>query len=431
MLAFNNGMRFRSEAEDWTNDHKREWIIRRLRLVARRAARDTRYYRELFARVGFDPKADFDYADFARLPVLEREHVQAAGRTILRNAVPSDQLRKDATGGSTGTPTEIWTGPEERGWRESGTEYYMRRIGLPAGSRIALLWGHNLDPVQRHGWRDWMHDWVNNIRWFDCFRLSPAVLKQYHRELQRWQPQCVVAYASALATLAEEVAEHGERPTYPTRCFVTGGEKLMARERAMIEDVFGRSVHERYGSRDVALVGFQSNLARGLDYEVDWSNVLVEPETEERDAPILVTKLHADAMPMLRYRIGDIGRFSEASRPGAPAFTLHDVVGRDTDRIWLPNGQWVHGIEFPHLMKDHPVREFQVVQRADFSVEIRVVPRNHFSDDNREAILQTMKSNLVGVPLKLLTVDEISRTKSNKRRFVITEVSPHTRESTP
>jgi phenylacetate-CoA ligase len=431
MLAFNAGIRFRSDTAQWTSERKRECILAQLRLAVRRAARETRYYRELFIRVAFDPSADFDFDDFARLPVLERSDVQAAGTSLLSRAVRSDHVRKDATGGSTGTPTEIWTGPEERGWCESGSEYFMRRIGLPAGSRIALLWGHHLDPVQRRGLRDWLHDWADNVRWLDCFRLSPSVLEHYHRELQRWRPQCVVAYASALASLAEHIAGQRRRPAYPTRCFVTGAEKLMADERAIVEEVFGRRVYERYGSRDVGLIAFQTDVANGLDYEVDWSNVLIEPETEEANASILVTKLHADAMPMLRYRIGDIGRFPDGSRPGQPALTLHDIVGRDTDRIWLPNGTWLHGIEFPHLMKDHPVREFQVIQRSDLSVEIKVVPRTPFSDESRDGILHVMKANLSGVPLKLVVVDEIPRSKANKRRPVISEVMSRAREGVP
>src|SRR5688572_4680652 len=72
LLAFNDGMRFRRETARWAAEQKREWILRRLRLTARRAAREAPYYRELFARVGFDPDTDFDFADFARLPVLER-----------------------------------------------------------------------------------------------------------------------------------------------------------------------------------------------------------------------------------------------------------------------------------------------------------------------------------------------------------------------
>jgi phenylacetate-CoA ligase len=181
----------------------------------------------------------------------------------------------------------------------------------------------------------------------------------------------------------------------------------------------------------VGLIGFQTDPAQTLDYELDWSNVLVEPETDEAASPILVTKLHADAMPMLRYRVGDIGRFPDGSKPGLPALTLHEVVGRETDRIWLPGGKWMSGLGFPHLMKDFPVRDFQVLQRNDLAVEIRIVPRSHFGDESRSAILEMVRANLAGVPVELLLVDDISRSKSNKRRPVISEVSPRSREDAP
>src|SRR5262245_35428764 len=108
---FFEGMRFRREAAAWSLDRKREWILQRLRFAVRRAYRETVYYRELFDRTGFDPLADFSFEDFSRLPALGREDVRRAGRQLISGDVPPDRLRRDATGGSSGTPTEIWMGP--------------------------------------------------------------------------------------------------------------------------------------------------------------------------------------------------------------------------------------------------------------------------------------------------------------------------------
>lgn len=430
MLAFQEGMRFRATAASWSEDQKREWILRRLRYCIRRAWADTPYYRQLFARIGFDPRLDFGFNEFARLPVLERDHVHHADNTLLSASIPRAHLKHDATGGSTGQPTEVWLGPEERGWRESGSEYYMIRIGIPRGSRLGLLWGHHLDPVARDGFKDRLHDFMANTRWFDCLRLSPALLAQYHMDLQRWQPHCLVAYAGALGALAEEARDRRWRPHYPTRCFVTGAEKLLPQHRATIESVFARPVHERYGSRDVGLIGFQVAVERTLDFEVDWANVLVEPEGVGVDSAILVTKLHADGMPMIRYRIGDIGRFSRGSTPGHPAFILHGILGREVDRIWLHDGRWINGLQIPHLMKDYPVREFQLVQHADFSVEVRVVSRDGFTDDNARAIVSTLEANLPTIVVTLRVVEALSRTKSGKLRPVISELDRDRLETT-
>jgi phenylacetate-CoA ligase len=424
MRAFDEGMRFRRNAETWDLEKKQDWVLARLRFSVRRAYQDTQYYRELFDAVGFDPEADFSFDDFARLPVLEREDVGRAGSTLVSRTIPGTELKRDATGGSTGLPTVVWLGPEERGWREGATEYPMERISVPQGTSVGLLWGHHLDPVARQGLRDRFHDFESNMRWFDCFRLSPEILDRYHRQFERWRPACIVAYASGLASLADHVLANGYRPGYPTRCAVTGAEKLFAEQRARIEQAFGRPVHERYGSRDIGVMAFQFAPNRSHSYDVDWTNVLLEPETEAVEASILVTKLHGDGMPMLRYRIGDVARFPEDNHPGHPAFTLHEVLGRHTDRVWLRDGRWINGIQLPHLLKDHPVREFMLIQRPDYSVELRLVPGADFGETSRTGILQTICENLPGLPIQLIIVDEVPRSQANKWRPVMTEAAP-------
>jgi len=424
MNACRAGMRFRLGAALWSLDRRREWILERLRFAVRRAYRETVYYQALFDRIGFDPAADFGFEEFSRLPILGREDIAAAGRELVSWAVPSDQLHRDSTGGSTGKPTELWLGPEEKGWRESAIETFMQRLGAPAGTRVAFFWGHHLDPVKSDRLRDRWYSFATNVRWFDCFRLSPEVLDHCHTELKRWRPDCVIAYASALGELAEHLLRRGDSAPYPSRCLVTGGEKLLLHHRQAIETHFSRPVHERYGGRDVGPIGLQMEPARSLDYEIDWSNVLVEPETNEPDSSILITKLHADGMPMLRYRVGDLARFPNGSKPGQPAFKLHEVLGREVDRIWLPDGRWIHGLHMPHMMKDYPIREFRFIQRPDYSVQLKIVPRDVFQQEVCKAIRSTIAANLPGVDLSIEVVDEIPRTRANKQRPVVSEVDP-------
>lgn len=422
LRAYRAGMRFRRDSSSWGHERRQAWVLDRLRMVVRRAARETVYYREVFDQAGFDPETDFDFDDFAGLPTLEREHLSSRGESLVSSVCSPGELTKQATGGSTGEPTVVLQGPEERGWAESGIDFPLIWIGVPPGASTGLLWGHHLDPDARPTIGERLREFEANVRWFDCFRLSPDVLETYHRALDRWRPACIIAYASALATLAEHVLERGHRPEYPTRCFVTGAEKLLPGQRAQIEAAFGKPVHERYGSREVGPIAFQLRPRETLEFDVDWANVLVEPESEGQSAAILVTKLHADGMPILRYRIGDLGRFASGSAPGHPTFVLPEVMGREIDRIWLPSGQWVHPVEIPHLMKDYPVREFLFRQRADYSVEIQVAPRRGFGEESLQGILTTVTDNLPGIPVELVVVEAVSRTASNKLRPIISDV---------
>lgn len=125
---------------------------------------------------------------------------------------------------------------------------------------------------------------------------------------------------------------------------------------------------------------------------------------------------------MLRYRIGDIARFPEGSKPGHPAFVLHEIAGREASRLWLPDGRWVMSEELPHMLKDFPVKEYMCVQEEDYSVQIQIVARNGFSEDNKRQILDTMGVNLLGLDVTVLLVDEIPRTAANKWQTVVSRV---------
>lgn len=418
--AFNEGLRFRDETAAWNDEQRLRWTEGRLRSIVRQAYEETIFYRELFDANNIDVYADFTFDEFSRFPVLNREDIHEAAPKLLSSAVPPAQRRKDRTGGSTGVPTEIWLGPEERGWRDSGMEHFFETLGVPEGSRTALLWGHHLDPKASDSLRDRYQAFVSNIRWFDSSRLSPTVLDEYHQELERFKPACIIAYASPLGYLAEHILSRGYKPSYPTRCVITGAEKLWSRHRQLIEEAFGRPVHERYGSRDAGCLGVQLD-SNSPDYTLDWPLAMVEPELPQAESPILVTKLRADAMPMIRYRIGDFGRFPAGSKPGHPTFVLSEVLGREVDRLVMPDGRWVSGLQVPHLMKDFPVREFLCWQRQDYSVEIQIVPQNGFNENNRRQIEETLKANLPGLPITIELKESVVRTKSNKWRPVISE----------
>lgn len=417
--AYAEGLRFRAQSEAWAEDRKRAWVLGRLREVLRQAAEESAFYRDRFRECGFDPRASFDFAEFASIPPLTRADIHDSGPAMLQRSVRARDRQEMRTGGSTGRPVTILTGPRERGWRKSGSDWAMTRLGVPPGTRKALLWAHHLDPVASTSMRDRLKDFADNRRWFDCLRLSPETLGEHHSGLESYRPACLIAYSSALAELAEFLEQRGITPQYPTVCSVTGAEKLYAHQRALIERVFAVPVYERYGSRDVGDMAFET---RQRELVVDWPLVLVEPGGAGPFAPILVTKLQADAMPMIRYEIGDVARFPRGLSAGKPAFSLHEVGGRVVDRISMPGGQWVHGCIFPHLLKDYPIQDFQIHQHRDFSVRVRVVPRGEMEEGHVREIRKTLEANLPGTPISIETAVEIERPGASKWRPVTSDI---------
>jgi hypothetical protein len=79
------------------------------------------------------------------------------------------------------------------------------------------------------------------------------------------------------------------------------------------------------------------------------------------------------------------------------------------------------------MMKDHPVREWQVVQTHDTRVTVRLVPGVSFGEGNRAGILQALRANLDGLSVSLELCTALERTRANKVRAVVSEIEERRR----
>jgi phenylacetate-CoA ligase len=106
---------------------------------------------------------------------------------------------------------------------------------------------------------------------------------------------------------------------------------------------------------------------------------------------------------------------------------MDSIKGRVTDLIRLPDGTVLSGDYLSTIFDEFPdaVCSFQVLQKADYSIIISVVPNASF--EKLEDILMTVKTVLRHktyglVPVRFEKLDEIP-TDRGKTRFVISEVS--------
>jgi phenylacetate-CoA ligase len=161
--------------------------------------------------------------------------------------------------------------------------------------------------------------------------------------------------------------------------------------------------------------------------------VVREPDGRVRSAKpgesgeVAITDLHNLACPMIRYVTGDIAvqRDEAPCRCGRNLMRLGPIEGRVTETLRDGRGQPVGGLVFNILfgVLDHVARHFQVVQKTDGSVVMRVVPygSDRLPDRAVDAIQQFADKYLPGAPFRIEYVDEIPLTSAGKRRVVLIE----------
>ena len=95
------------DSQWWPRERLEALRVQRLRALLTHAASHVPYYRDLFARIGFDPAAMSSLTDLQRLPFLDKPLIRA--HTDALKADDARGLARFNTGGSSGVPLIFYT----------------------------------------------------------------------------------------------------------------------------------------------------------------------------------------------------------------------------------------------------------------------------------------------------------------------------------
>jgi phenylacetate-CoA ligase len=391
------------------------------------AGRNVPFYRRRFAEAGFDPAKVTSLDDLKRIPPLTKDDLRTQLDELITEGFDRSKLIHRATGGSTGVPVKLYTDEEAFAHWEASEVVADEMSGWRPGEPIALLWGANFEVSVSQNVMGRLRTLARNQLILNTFKLDEAILAGFHRQLTRFRPALLVGYTSALMAMADWFERSGTAPAYPTLSIINAAETLQAWQRERIEHVYGAPVFDRYGARDGGPMAMECEAHNGLHVNV--VDLVVEANGGEPGEPqeLLITNLNAYGMPLIRYEIGDLAVFSDrVCTCGRTTPLFERLVGRITDVIHLADGRLVPGELFPHLLKDYPIVEFQVVQHADRSLTIRAVQDRGYTPEHEAHIRRIVADHAGALPVRFEYVERIDRTRTGKLRPVVSEIQPGT-----
>jgi len=436
--AYESGLRRRRtlkylqqlEEQQWGSlEGVRELQWRQLLALVRHAEAHVPFYRERMRRAGLTARAINSPEDFRRLPPLTKADVRAHARELIADNISSRALHWSATGGSTGEPIRFAYDHNSYEWRVAVAARADRWAGWDWGERQFYIWGRALRPEPRLMLlKKRLHNRLLNMRVLSAFDFTDAVLKDYARQLNAFRPCVVVGYTNALYEFARFCKARGLNIWQPKGIIPTA-ERLYDYQRELLHQVFRAGVFDRYGCREVMNIAAECERHEGLHVCAD--HLYLELECDGRPAmpgelgEVLVTDLHNYAMPFIRYRNGDLA--VSAARPcscGRGLPLLACVEGRVLDMIVAPDGRYVPGEFFPHLLKDYPgIERYQIYQGPDYRVTVRIMPGPDFTRSHLEEIRRLITGQLgPSANVDVVLVDDIPRTEGGKLRVTISEV---------
>jgi phenylacetate-CoA ligase len=364
-----------------TRDEIVAYQNRHLRRLVHHAYRNVPYYRALFDERSIVPGQIRTVEDLQRVPITTKRDLQEVpARDVVARGLDPNRLLVHTTSGSSGEPLSIrHTGLEER----LGTAFRMRALrdfGLrPTDRRV------DIGLLRPHDARDWDLP-QRMLRSFGLYRKASVDCRiapdEIVSRLEALRPDVIAAFPGVLCRVASVVT--GGRPTtLRPRFVISGGEVLTPPMRRQIAEAFGVPIVEHYGTHELGTVAWQC-LKRG-GYHVSDDGVILEvlkdgsPARPGEVGEVVATRLHAFAMPFIRYRLGDLVTQGDAPCAcGSPFSTIFTVQGRMLDYFPLANGRLLHPYELVMIILERGtdwVGQYQLTQERPDRVVLRVVPR--------------------------------------------------------
>ena len=410
----------------------KQWQL--VRRTVNKSAREVPYYQESFLRIGWDFKnKDFSYEDFLNIPKVGKEQVRDYLSEFL-NPDYKGRNKKGSTSGSTGESLTLYYSIEHGSYSEAARWRAKAWWGIKPGSPHIAVWGRPYT-----GYKDRLSQQVKsylmNYLLFSAFDIRKDSIKKVWKKIYRFKPHIIYGYPSAIFLLAEYLGENNiPADNLGIKVVMITAESCSLEQRSAIERVFGCKTANEYGCSETG--GFVYECPQGnwhisteltfIEFLDKKGNSIRPGETGE----IYLTDLRNDCMPLIRYRVGDMGGPVSGICPCGRSLPLMNVsVAKESDFIRFADGKILSSEIFDYInlavMKTYPhsILKFRVTQKTEDLFEIEVVPGSGPVDRAEQLFEQLMKKQLGrNIKIHFKMVSSIEREPSGKLRYFISEI---------
>ncbi|TCK65759.1 phenylacetate--CoA ligase family protein [Curtobacterium sp. PhB136] len=392
----------------------------RIRELVDRAFVSHRFYRDLYASVGYEPGAIVTWDDYEALPVINKRALIDGGfGEDVEAMYPAGMLHSARTSGSSGLNMTIYQD-------DASVEYrhvlYMRHC--------ELMLRDTLQPTDwRYGIYFVAERYTSLLGDYPFVTVSQDVpVDILIRNLAEVRPRLVLTLPSALQRLAETRIDLQE---FGVQAVGTNSERSTKEERLHYSDTLGVPVLDEYSSEEMSLIAYECGERRYHLVE-DSGRFDVHGADEEGYGHLVGTSFGNASMPFIRYDQGDVVQIGQAGSQcpcGSRFRVLTSFRGREDEA--LADGQGtvaadaVLGLCDATLVDaEANVLQYQIVQTARDRVVLRAQPIDRALGLETRPVrkfVATLPSLFENVRMNVTVeqTDDFDRFASGKRRLII------------
>lgn len=295
------------------------------------------------------------------LPIISKEDFLSD--TVNFKSVKPPAHVPNHTGGSTGSPLTYLVDINcVSRTRAFDLYWWNQAFGYSFGDKVLTIGGSSIGNSKNMQLK--IYNYLQSKKFLEGGNISAEILDKNTSLICKGNYDIIYAYPSALMLYVETAKAKKMHFNGKLKGITTTSENLTTAVRLSIEDFFNAPVYDVYGARDGGIVADECRNKSGLHYNFQDCYVEEFYESNSNDVPELVlTNLISYAQPMIRYRVGDLGRLSgETCSCGNPLPRIIDFSGRTRDLLTLTNGRVIHGSLFNKIVSYYPnIKQFQTI----------------------------------------------------------------------
>lgn len=410
-----------------------QWALIKDRLNL--ASQAVPYYRKVFASIGWDfNKKKLSYEEFLKIPILEKEDVRDHLPELL-NPNYNGRVTKGMTSGSTGHSLTLFYSSEHESFSEAARLRAKEWWGVKPGSAQVTIWGRpytgRLDRFKQG-----LKSYLMNRLLFSAFDLNETALENMWQKIQRFKPSIIYGYPSAIFPLAAYLKEKKKNADkLNVKVIMITAESIPSVQKELIEEVFDCKTANEYGCSETG--GFVYECPYGgwhISSEITFIEFLDHegnPVPPGVTGEIFLTHLRNNYMPLIRYRVGDMGAYlAERCECGRGLPLMEVSVAKQSDQVKLSDGKSYSSEIFDYInlavLNEFPasILQFRVIQKDYDLFEIEIIPGT-IAVEKAEKLFEILIREQLGnnIHIKFIRTPEIKREVSGKLKYFISEVN--------
>jgi phenylacetate-CoA ligase len=410
-----------NEWQRWSRVEGEAWQSHQLQSLIELAATRVPYYKKRWQRLDWRSVRSRD--DLELLPLVEKQSVRENGKGFLVECLSPKSLWVEKTSGSTGTALRIyWPMSMLPKWW-AATEVFIRNVaGVGQDTPRATMSGRSIV----RGESNEPPYWRFNRRWqqlyLSSYHVSPGTASSYVEAIRKYNSRWITGYGSAIAALAQSALDE-DLPTVSLQAAIVSGDTLLPGQRSSIEQFFQCRCFDAYGQCEGISAAMECWHGRmHVIPAIGILEILREDGSRCRPGEIgemVATGLLNDAMPLIRYKLGDYAAFAEDQYCpcGNPQPIIANLEGRVDDYLVTSTGRRIGRLAA--FRRSPNIHSAQLVQDTFTHAFLLVRPGRSYSSTDARAVQDDILSRVGDIQIEIVEVTDIPKTRQGKAVSVV------------